>query len=159
MAPKSLALMLALAALAPLGCGGTEERTTSSVPGGADLDDVVVIDEWSRTLRNGDIEGAAALFAIPSVAQNGPTVRIDDLTDAVTFNASLPCGAVLIEAVPDGELTVATFELTERPGPGACGFGTGATARTAFLIEGGKIVEWRRVAGDAVEPEPEGPIV
>jgi hypothetical protein len=129
-------------------CGGTEVQT-SSIPGGADLDDVVVIDEWSRTLRAGDVEGAAAFFAIPSVAQNGPTVQIDDPADAEAFNASLPCGAILVEAVPEGELTVATFELTERPGPGTCGFGAGQTAQTAFRIEDGRIAEWRRVLDEA----------
>ena len=41
--------------------------------------------------------------------------------------------------------SLATFRLTERPGPGSCGTGTGATAQTAFLIEDGEIVEWRRV--------------
>src|SRR5687767_14865512 len=132
MAPRFLARALLLASFALSACGGTQERTTSSIPGGADLDDVTVIDEWSRTLRDGDVEGAAALFALPSVAQNGLPVQIEDFTDAVRFNASLPCGAVLVRAVPDGELTVATFELTERPGPGTCGFGAGETAQTAF---------------------------
>ena len=41
--------------------------------------------------------------------------------------------------------SVATFRLTERPGPGVCGQGTGETAQTAFVIEDGEIVEWRRV--------------
>ena len=45
---------------------------------------------------------------------------------------------------------VATFRLTERPGEGECGTGTGNRVRTAFLIRRGKIVKWLRVA----DPEP-----
>jgi hypothetical protein len=121
-------------------------ETTAAVPGGADAAAVEVIDDWARTLRSGDIAGAAALFAIPSVAVNGLALKIDTAADARRFNESLPCGAVLEQAVSDGDFTVATFELTERPGPGTCGSGVGAEAKTAFKIEDGKIVEWRRVA-------------
>jgi hypothetical protein len=39
----------------------------------------------------------------------------------------------------------ASFDLTERPGAGRCGSGTGEEASTAFVIRDGKIVEWRRV--------------
>ena len=130
------------------GCGGEDGDATTSIPGGADPADVQVIDDWARTLRAGDVSGAADYFAIPSVAQNGGTVRIDALADARAFNSSLPCGAVLVEAVSAGDLTIATFKLTERPGPGACGFAVGAEATTAFLIEDGKIVEWRRILDD-----------
>jgi hypothetical protein len=80
------------------------------------------------------------------VAENGPIlVEIEDLEDARAFNASLPCGAELTSAEPDGEFVLATFRLTERPGPGRCGSGAGNTAQTAFVIEDGRIVEWRRV--------------
>ena len=148
-----LPLVLVCATLAA--CGGDDEATTS-IPGGADPDAVAVIDDWARTLRAGDVDGAAGFFALPSVAQNGPTLQINDIEDARLFNASLPCGAILEEAVDDGEFTIATFELTERPGPGTCGSGTGADARTAFKIEDGKIVEWRRVADepDSSQPAP-----
>ena len=78
-----------------------------------------MIDDWSRTLRRGDVEGAAGYFAIPSVAENGPgLIRIADRGDARLFNESLPCGAGLIRADDEGEFIVATFRLTERPGPG-----------------------------------------
>ncbi len=42
---------------------------------------------------------------------------------------------------------IATFRLTERPGPGTCGSRRRATARqTAFEIDpDGKIRQWRRV--------------
>jgi hypothetical protein len=124
----------------------SEDETTTTVAGDADPAAVAVIDDWAQTLSEGDVDGAAGFFAIPSIAVNGLTLRIEDVADARRFNASLPCGATLKEAVAEGDLTIATFELTERPGPGTCGSGTGAEARTAFRIENGKITEWRRVA-------------
>jgi hypothetical protein len=154
--PLRSLFLVALAAATLAACGGSEDDR-AEIPGGADPGDVTVIDDWARTLNEGDVEGAAEFFALPSIAQNGPTLRIESIEDARLFNSSLPCGAILVEAVPEGELTVATFELTERPGPGGCGSGTGARARTAFEIEDGKIVEWRRVAdqpGDGARPAP-----
>ena len=116
------------------------------IAGDADPADAELIERWASTLRRGDIDGAARFFAIPSVAENGPAlIRIHDRDDARLFNASLPCGARLIAASAEGHFVVATFRLTERPGPGSCGTGTGHTASTAFVIEDGKFVEWRRV--------------
>ena len=138
----ALALALALSAC---GGGSADGEETVEVTG-ADAADVEVIDEWAQALTAGDIDGAAELFALPSLAQNaGPPLRIDSLADAKLFNSSLPCGAVLTEATGAHGLTIATFRLTERPGPGSCGSGTGAEAQTAFEIEDGEIVEWRRV--------------
>ena len=145
------ATLIAAAALAA--CGGSEEDGTT-IPGGADPAAVEVIDDWARTLRAGDVNGAAEFFAVPSLAVNGLALEINDVADARRFNASLPCGAILEEAVEQDGFTVATFELTERPGPGTCGSGTGATANTAFKIEDGKIVEWRRVVGDEGDARP-----
>ena len=154
-----LVLVLALVPALPLASCGTDGEVTVSaapegtpaapgeVPGDADPAEVEVIDDWARTLTAGDLDGAARLFAIPSVAENGGSVlEISDLDDARLFNATLPCGAELVRAEREGDFTVATFRLTERPGPGACGSGTGETAMTAFVIADGRIVEWRRVA-------------
>lgn len=124
------------------------------VPGGADPGDVEVIDAWSSELRRGHVGAAARYFALPSLAQNGDSVRIRDLDDARGFNASLPCGAVLKRAESEDGVTTATFRLTERPGPGSCGQGTGGTAYAAFVIEDGEIVRWRRVVPAAPEPTP-----
>jgi hypothetical protein len=143
--PTVLLAALAACALAACGGGSAADETTAEIPGGADAADVQVIDEWARTLSGGDVDGAAEFFALPSLAQNGPTLRIESVDDARLFNSSLPCGATLIEATPEGDFTVATFRLTERPGPGTCGPGTGGEAQTAFKIADGKIVEWRRV--------------
>ena len=126
---------------------GPPAAETGDVKGDADSADVAVIKGWVDTLRRGDVEAAADYFAIPSTAENGPLLfRIESAADARRFNESLPCGAVLTRAEAAGELTTATFRLTERPGPGACGSGTGERAQTAFAIDDGKIVEWRRVA-------------
>jgi hypothetical protein len=117
-----------------------------TVSGDADPADVAVIDGWVSALRRGDVDAAAGYFALPSVAENGPIiVRIRSTEDAVRFNESLPCGARLIRAESAGEFTTATFRLTERPGPGSCGPGTGSVAKTSFVIRDGKIAQWRRV--------------
>jgi hypothetical protein len=145
--PRAALALIALS-VALSACGGAEEAEEPSVPGGADPAQVEVIDEWSQTLAAGDVDAAAAFFAIPSIAQNGLSYEIASQADARRFNASLPCGARLVEARTDGEYTVATFELTERPGAGSCGDGAGSEASTAFRIVEGEIVEWRRVLPD-----------
>jgi hypothetical protein len=117
---------------------------------------VAVIAAWVDTLRKGDVEGAAEYFALPSTVVNGGImVRIRSSADAVAFNESLPCGGELVRAEGLGETVTATFRLTERPGPGSCGEGSGQLAQTAFVIEDGKIVEWRRVAEDTPKAEGE----
>jgi hypothetical protein len=159
----TLALAASLALLGACGGDSDEETTTPAPPteepgppdpDTADAGDVEVIEAWSDALREGDVETAAGFFALPSVAENGPQlVRIRDRDDARLFNRSLPCGAVLMAAESQGAFTTATFELTERPGPGLCGPGAGEEAQTAFVIEAGEIVEWRRV-GLGEEPAP-----
>jgi hypothetical protein len=145
---RLIASLVALALLTPA-CGGDDDPppATTEIPGGADPAAVTVIDDWARALTEGDIDGAAGHFAIPSVVQNaGPAIEIADVDDARSFNASLPCGAELIFARPQDNLVVATFRLTERPGAGTCGSGVGHRASTAFGIDAdGKIAEWRRV--------------
>jgi hypothetical protein len=150
---RALAVLLALALLALAACGGGDDSGSAAtgtsageVAGEADPADVEVIDGWVTALRHGDVDAAAGYFAIPSVAENGPVlVRIRSEDDARSFNESLPCGALLVRADTAGEFTTATFRLTERPGPGVCGAGTGGTAKTSFVIRDGEIVQWRRV--------------
>jgi hypothetical protein len=166
-----LILALAALALALAGCGGDDdsgegttgisaEGASTEIPGGAEPEDVEVIREWADTLRSGDAEGAAELFALPSRAQNGtPPLLLEERADVVEFNEALPCGAELVRAEDHAEFVLATFELSERPGPGECGAGTGNTAMTAFVIEDGKIVQWVRAAGEEEPPEPTGPVV
>jgi hypothetical protein len=143
----ALVAPLLVIAFASAGCGGGGSPATSSgIAGHADPADVRVIDGWVTALRRGDVGGAAGYFAIPSVAENGPLlVHIRTLRDARRFNESLPCGARLVRAETAGRFTTATFRLTERPGLGICGPGTGTLAETSFVIRDGKIVQWRRV--------------
>jgi hypothetical protein len=150
-----------LVAAATAGCGGGDDDPDVDlgiqVPEGTH-EEVVVIDGWVKTLSRGDVTGAAEFFALPSIAENGtPPLRLSTRRDAVAFNRSLPCGATLVRARPDGDLITATFRLTERPG-GDCGSGVGGLARTSFRIEDGKITEWRRLP-DADEADPGGPVV
>jgi len=153
----------AIAALATLsiallsGCGSSSSGT--SVPGGANPDAVQVIEQWADELRAGDVIAASERFAIPSVVQNGtPPIRLTDRREVEAFNRSLPCGAKLTEAIQSGKFTIATFELTERPGPGDCGNGVGETAKTAFVIRDALITEWRRVV-DVGTPTTTGPVI
>ena len=154
-------VLAALAAAMTLAACGEDTPTITieeGVPGGADPKQVEVIDEWAVALAHGDVDEAASYFAIPSVAENGPvSTRIRDRNDAVRFNESLPCGAELIRAQGHAGFVLATFRLTERPGPGECGDGTGAEAATAFRIEDGEIAEWRRIPapGEAPLPPPD----
>ena len=163
------ATALAIALIAFAGCEREEPDLSAApdtgstdpaapIPGDADPAATAVIDSWATNLSRGDIAAAARQFAIPSVAENGPaSIRIRDAADARVFNASLPCGARLTQATQTGEIVIATFELSERPGPGSCGAGTGQTARTAFVIEDGKIVVWRRVPDEDAAATPDNP--
>ena len=154
---SSLFACLVLLGLAGCGSdGGSEDAAGKPAPSeasveGADPEAVEVIAAWSEALSSGDTEAAAKLFAIPSVAENGPTFQIRSPADALVFNESLPCGAELTEAETVGESTIATFRLSDRPG-GDCGTGSGAEASTSFVIEDGEIAEWRRVGSDGPGP-------
>ena len=118
-----------------------------------------MIDDWAMALADGDVEAAAGYFEVPSVAQNGTApLQLESKRDVLLFNASLPCGAKLTRAEAHGRYVLATFELTERPGPGECGDGVGLEARTAFLIEDGEISEWRRAPGPPGNRPPTGEI-
>lgn len=143
-----LTLVSAFVVIGFAGCGGDGSVTITGVDArtaDADPDDLAVIEDWSRTLRHGDVREAANYFALPSIVQNGGApVTIDSFGEAVDFNRALPCGAVVISARTEGKLTTATFRLSDRPG-GDCGSGAGEKAATAFDIEDGRIVEWRRI--------------
>jgi hypothetical protein len=159
---RGYALLALLAMVALAGCGGgSSDTSTSSIAGGADPESVKVIQDWANDLRAGDLEAAADHFKVPSIVANGtPPIDLSNHEQVVAFNRSLPCGAELTRAETQGRFTIATFELTERPGRGTCGQGVGETAQTAFVIEDGKITQWRRVdEAPAAEPAPQGPVI
>jgi hypothetical protein len=149
---------LGLAGLA--GCGSSGEKS-DRIPGGADPGTVQVIKGWADELRAGNVNAASKRFAIPTVVQNGtPPLRLNTREEIEAFNQSLPCGAKLTEAVSVDRFTIATFELTERPGPGECGKGVGGTAKTAFVVRQGLITQWRRVvdSGEGTSTN-QGPVI
>ena len=92
----------------------------------ADPAAVQVIRAWSDALRDGDVHGAARLFALPSEMINGiaapmeqvSVIRIDTVAQAEAANETLPCGATFLSADMRGRYVNALFELTGRPGPG-----------------------------------------
>jgi len=155
---RPLALLATLCVVAVAGCGSSDKEET--IPGGADADAVGVIKDWADQLRAGDVIAASERFALPSVVQNGtPPLELTSRRQVEAFNRSLPCGAKLVEASASGRYTIATFELTERPGEGECGDGVGETAKTAFVIHNDLITEWRRVVDLDRGATSTGPVV
>jgi hypothetical protein len=161
MAARTIIVLLTSGVVALSGCGSSGKDSDTTIPGGANPDTVGVIKRWADELRAGDVSAASERFAIPSVVQNGtPALRLTDRGEVEAFNRSLPCGAKLTEAISSGKFTIATFELTERPGLGECGNGVGETAKTAFVIRNGLITQWRRVVDiDQSAPANQGPVV
>lgn len=160
MTARAIAVLSVLGIVALSGCGSSDKGSTT-IGGGADPATVQVIKGWADELRAGDVDAASKRFALPSVVQNGtPPLQLTSRDQVEVFNRSLPCGATLIEAVAVDRFTIATFELTERPGPGECGNGVGETAKTAFVVRRGLITQWRRVVeSDEGTSTSEGPVV
>ncbi|MEA2298719.1 MAG: hypothetical protein QOF77_1655 [Solirubrobacteraceae bacterium] len=117
-----------------------------------------MIRAWAQALARGDVAGAGAYFATPSrvqIAPDQPVATVASAADARALNAMLPCGARLLDARPVARYIDALFLLGTRPGA-ACN-GIGGTARVAFVIQGGKIAVWLRIAdepGDAARAAP-----
>ncbi len=172
-AARLAALAVGVSALGVAACGGgggtrtitvrTPREAAAPARPPAPTASTHVIRRWSDTLRRGDVAGAARYFAIPSIVQiepGAPPARITGRRDAIAFNLVLPCGARLLRAERSGRYVNALFRLTERPG--ATCDAPGRTARTDFLIRGGKIAEWRRAPdepGDAGEQRGAAPSV
>jgi hypothetical protein len=116
-----------------------------------------VIRGWSDELRQGHVTAAARYFSVPTLVANAslPPAYLDTFNDVKAFNRTLPCGAELIRTRRGVEgFVVGIFRLTERPGAGECGTGTGDTAAVAFLIRKRHITQWVRVDPDAPDPTP-----
>lgn len=164
--------LLAIAALAGCGGGGDGGRagtaatpvpdpapstTTPRAPAArvkpASAADTRVIRAWAGAVARGDIAGATRLFALPSLLQidpGGATLVARNRAILRGFNATLPCGARLVQATRRGPYADATFRLVNRAGS-RCD-SPGATARTAFRIRDGRITEWRRLPDTGAPP-------
>jgi hypothetical protein len=168
--PAVRSIVGVIAALALGGCGGGARGAAAPAGGPAAAGStppatenaraaVAVIRAWSQALARGDVAAATAYFAIPSqvqIAPQAPMVTVRSETDARAVNMALPCGAQLLDSRPVDRYIDALFRLGRRPGAD-CGTGVGGTARVAFVIRGGKIAVWRRIAdepGDGARAAP-----
>jgi hypothetical protein len=156
---RAIAAVVAICAGVFAGCGSSGKDSDTTIAGNAEAGDVQVIKNWADELRAGDVIAASERFALPSIVQNGNgPFRLTNRRQVEAFNQSLPCGARLTAATSSGKYTIATFVLTERPGEGECGNGVGEQAKTAFVIEGGLITQWRRVV-DVGTSADQGPLI
>ena len=132
------------------GCGSDDKPSagkTTTTPSAAQSRAEKVIRGWADALRGGDLKKAATYFAVPvTVSNSGTPLKLLTPAEVEFFNQTLPCGAKVTSTKQISRgFTLATFELTERPGEGNCGTGTGNTARVAIRVKKGKITDWRRV--------------
>ena len=126
-----IAIGLLLAALLA-GCGGGPPSPES------------VVRAWSEALNTGDNEAAAKLFAPRAEVVQGRSFILESESEAIAFNAGLPCSGEIREITTEGDTVTATFLLGERPAQ-RCD-APGAVARASFTVRDGKIVLWRQLS-------------
>ena len=130
------AILLVVVAL--VACGGHR----SSSPGD-------VVRAWSAALDRDDSEAAGSLFADGARVIQGGVQTLATHSDAVHWNAGLPCGGTITLLEPRGDGRVlAVFALTSRPRHRCEAPGTSAAA--VFQVKRGKIVLWHEVDVPAV---------
>jgi hypothetical protein len=138
---RATALVLIAAALA--GCSSDDGEPS----------DEEVIRGWSNALNAGQYGRAASFFAPGAVVEQLEEVRLPHREAAIEFNRSLPCRADITDIDDEGRTTVAAFRLREgRDGQCGPGEGEGESARVRFLIEDGRILEWRQFPETPVPP-------
>jgi hypothetical protein len=104
------------------------------------------IRDWSRALNSERYRLAASFFADGAIVEQGREFRLEDRSEAIFFNRSLPCKADVTDVDDEGETVLAAFRLRRGPGGGCNG-----SARVRFRFKGGKFSEWRQL------PEPDAP--
>jgi hypothetical protein len=123
--------------------------------GGRSVSPESVVRAWSEAVNAGDNERAADLFAAGArVVQGGRLFVLRTHSQALRFNASLPCSGKIVSMSTDRETTTATFLLGDRPAS-LCD-APGAEAVAAFTIRDGKIVLWHQLPSAA--PTPPAPV-
>jgi hypothetical protein len=144
---RAICGVVLVGAVVVAGCGSSEKTTSKpKAPPASASGPAGVIKGWADSLRSGNVKAAARYFALPArVSNGGGAVRLTSRDSVEAFNATLPCGAKVVSTrqIAKG-FTLATFELTERPGAGTCGSGVGDTASVAIRVRKGKITDWRR---------------
>jgi hypothetical protein len=126
-----------LAAIALWGCGGSDAK-----PG-----EEQAVRAWIAALNDERYERAASFFANGAIVEQAREFKLEDRSDAIAFNRSLPCKATVTDIEEDGDALVAAFRL-RGPAVGGC---DGGSARVRFRFRDGKFTEWRQLA------EPEAP--
>lgn len=130
------ALVLVLAALA--GCDSSPPKK----PDPLHTYNGRVIRGWLLSLEREDYTQAAYYFAPNALIDQGHPYRLKSQSDAVAFNASLPCRAKLVGMNGGGHArhVLATFRLRRGPGGKCSGF-----TRVRYTIRNGKFTEWRQL--------------
>ena len=138
-------LTLAVVCLSLVGCSSssTEERDPLHSYDGR------VIRGWLLALERQDYEQAAYYFAPNALIDQGRPFRLRTKSDALAFNASLPCRADLIRLKGRGAHVLATFRLREGPG-GPCS----GLVKVRYTIRKGKFTEWRQLPDNPPRPAP-----
>jgi hypothetical protein len=144
-----LRLCIAVVVLALTGCS-SDSPDPPAKPDPLHTYNGRVIRGWLLSLEREDYGQAAYYFAPNALIDQGHPYRLKTQSDAVAFNAALPCRADLIRMAGGGHAhhVLATFRLRRGPG-GKC---SGLT-RVRYTIRNGKFTEWRQL------PEPAGPEV
>jgi limonene-1,2-epoxide hydrolase len=134
----SLVCLAAAVILLPA-CGSSPPSTES------------VVRAWSQALNTDDNEQAANLFAPGAeVVQPGQVLTLRTHTEAVQWNAALPCAGRIVSIESEGQTATATFELGDRPHSRCNGPGDRATA--VFKVVKGKIVLWHQTGSSEGGP-------
>jgi limonene-1,2-epoxide hydrolase len=132
-----IAIGLLLGALLA-GCGGGAPSPES------------VVRAWSAALNTGDDEAAAKLFAPRAEVIQGRSFVLESESEAIAFNAALPCSGEIVELEAEGEIVTASFRLGERPARHCDA--PGALARATFRVREGKIVLWHQLPSSGAAP-------
>ena len=136
------ALGALVAAMALAGCNSP----TKDEPGEEEA-----IRDWSKALNAERYSEAASYFADDAIVEQMREFRLEDRSDAIAFNRSLPCKADVTDVDDEGETVLAAFRLRRGPG-GACS----GSARVRFRFRDGKFIEWRQLG----EPDtPSGEVI
>jgi hypothetical protein len=138
-------VLLALVVLA--GCDSSSDEPEKPDP--LHSYDGRVIRGWLLALERQDYEQAAYYFAPNALIDQGHPYRLRTKSEALAFNASLPCRADLIRLKGGGAHVLATFRLRAGPGGGCSGL-----VRVRYTIRKGKFTEWRQLPD---ESEPDAP--